>query len=474
MPITIYNTPGVESNLVPQVSHNNGLISTFTDPLGEFVVSTSGSYNINLPSGTSNGDFLQWNSLTNTWEPQVEQISSIQLEQIVQNSRLDAIEAPPNLPTPTTFGQYIYYDSNVNNFVVGGDSIILGSNSSVGATTSASNVFIGPGVANAGDFLNSVICGINAGDGCTGSSHTIVGSNIANTSVGPQCTVIGHNITSNVQGNSVVIGVAQSGDVGIFGIALGANIVGDTGIGALTINANTFKTDNTPRGAIHIVAELSSIKLEDVNIEASPQPTADGQRWTILSTDGTNYQSTDISKVYKNQRMFWTHYTKSGTTPITQVINGTTDFNLFDADARRLEYSPDGGPVGGGTTWQFDSVGKEMIWNGPDDMPFTIEVNMQVERINAPLCLARLLPVYNGVEIGANIEGNACQSRLSRNSSTSLHLSFVLSLQNGDTISFLLRKINSATNSNVRIVYSDIKIYSLRTSELADQITTDP
>lgn len=420
MPISFYNTPGVANNLVPQVTNNNGLISTFTDPSGDFVLSASGSINIDLP-------------------------------------------------TATTLGQYLYYDTSVNNYVVGGDDIILGSNSSLGATTAGNNVFIGPGVANGGNYQNSVVVGINSGDSCTGASHTIVGSNIGNLgTVGPQSTVIGHNITSNIQGNSVVIGDAQSGDVGIYGIAIGADILGDTGIGALTINANTFKLDNTPRGAIHIVAETSSMKLEDVNIEASPQPTVDGQRWTILSTDGTNYQSTDISKVYKNQRMFWTHYTKAGAAPTTAGISITSPFNLFDADTRRLEYSPDS------ITWEFDSINKVMIWRGADDTPVSIEVNMEVERISPALCIARLEPVLNGSLTGASIEGNACQSRLSRNSSTSLHLSFVLSLQNNDELSFLLRRINGVATSNVRIRYSDVKIYGLRTSELADQITTDP
>ena len=83
MPIRFLNTTGgggggggVSTNLIPQVS-GNSLTSTFTDPLSEFVVSASARIDVDLPSGTSNGDYLRWNATTNVWEPQAEPVLTV-------------------------------------------------------------------------------------------------------------------------------------------------------------------------------------------------------------------------------------------------------------------------------------------------------------------------------------------------------------------------------------------------------------
>ena len=389
------------------------------------------------------------------------------------------------------------YDTNIESsylrhdgtdWVIGNEIIQLGTGAgqnTVGATYGGNNVFVGKNAGRASVatnlYQNTVCVGLDLATNnqtltrdsvCIGRSI----NNIRPYSIGIGCYM------ETVSEGGVAIGRFSTNTslndrkvIGLNSIAIGRSTF-DVPNNTIYIDANNAgtQTGSPDAGSINIIANQSQLVISEANVEASSRPVADGQRWGIVSTDGTNYQPTDISKIYKNQRMFWTHYTQIGGTPITQVINSTTDFNLFDAPTRRLEYSPDGGAVGGGTTWEYDSVNKVMIWNGADDTPVSIEVNVNIERINTALCVARLLPVYNGSEIGAAIEGNACQARLSRNSSTSLHLSFVLSLQNGDELSFLLRKVNDPSDSNIRILYSDVKIYGLRTNELADQVLTNP
>lgn len=454
--------------------------STLSDTLKTSVVigdqiATTANRSILLNTGSSTTNTLDSNILLQTDAVSLSIDTTGNTDPLLLGSLNDSSYTPitfEDIKPATNWGEYLYYNSTTSKWESEFNDIYLGKDAGKQGTKLRSNVFVGSGAGNSATatYDLSTIVGTNCGRGCLGDSNIVIGTNTGNDQVNFNSVVVGslnNNIGASVVAVGYRLGYNPTGSdflVNSGSVALGSQILTAIPFGTFAVNATNISYNTAiPQGSITLLADKSKIKLDNVNIDATQQGAG---RWGLVSTDGSTYSPASIANVYKNQRVFFTHYTKTGDPVLTANIGITSAFNLFTAPTRRLEYN---------TFWDWTlTATNRMKWKGSNNTPVSVEVNMEVERVSAGLCIAQLVPVLNGSETDARIAGNACIARLSRNSSTSLHLSLVLDLDTNDELSFLLKRINGTATSNVRIRYSDVKIYSLRTDKLAEMITTDP
>ena len=150
------------------------------------------------------------------------------------------------LPTATTYGQYLFYNSNSSNWEVGGEKIHIGNGAGENGQA-VDTVALGPDAANTSQGQGAVAIGHDAANTAQGDKAIAIGSE-AGKNQGANAIAIGANAGFNNQSqNTIAIGVSAALTIQAENaIAIGTNASTSQAENAIAIGANA---GNTAQGA---------------------------------------------------------------------------------------------------------------------------------------------------------------------------------------------------------------------------------
>jgi hypothetical protein len=187
----------------------------------------------------------------------------------------------PDLPTATTYGQYLFYNNVTATFEVGGNPVKIGDNA--GETNQSLNtVAIGTFAGNSGQVGNAVAIGSNAGRVAQNQHSIAIGQNAGNTSQANRNVAIGTNAASIGQAEScVAIGLNAARFISPQGAHCIGRDSGFTGVGGNTILIGAF-TGRTNQVANAIVLNATGTDVSGLTSGFFVAPIA------VRSTDISN------------------------------------------------------------------------------------------------------------------------------------------------------------------------------------------
>ena len=128
------------------------------------------------------------------------------------------------LPTATTYGQYLFYNSNSSNWEVGGEKIHIGNGAGENGQA-VDTVALGPDAANTSQGQGAVAIGHDAANTAQGDKAIAIGDGAANNGgQGTEAIAIGKEAAVTAQGDkAIAIGSEAGKNQGANAIAIGAN-----------------------------------------------------------------------------------------------------------------------------------------------------------------------------------------------------------------------------------------------------------
>ena len=205
------------------------------------------------------------------------------------------------------------------------------------------------------------------------------------------------------------------------------------------------------------------------------QANNDTDEYVLLYDKDTNIwtptKTTDLYvNIYKNPRYYLTYFDRSSSNPsignpITALFNNINDtYSLLNPIIKNVSQQEFTTP---------ESVNFELLnnirWRGEESINVSIIVNIGIQRQRRNGLSLSLLPVKNGVEI-PNIGTTA---EPGRNITVTYNLSFITSLNPGDTLEFILKRVSTGGNTGNNVNRSscfirslDIKVFALISDKL--------
>jgi hypothetical protein len=265
------------------------------------------------------------------------------LYRLISNSRGDSIYDFFNTTPPIDeYADYMYYDSNKGDWIVGYDNIIIGFNNGKTDQQLEHVVSIGYNSGNQFQSNEAIAIGYFAGQHYQGTGAISIGLTTGNTGQAVGAIAIGENAGANKQSIAVAIGKnAGLNKQQTLAIAIGYNAGAmNQPINAIAIGKHAGEI-NQPTNAIAIGLHSGQIGQNPYTVSIGTNTGLSGQSSHTISI-GSGGANTQVTQ--------------------SVLLNASTD-NINTAN-QGCFINPIRGPVGGASVLSYNSTTKEITFTG--------------------------------------------------------------------------------------------------------------